>query len=126
MAVGQRIRERLKARGMSQAELARRVGVDQSTINALINGHSRGSRYMHSIARELLTSPEFLEGQTDDSDPGAIPNYDLDAQERTLLAQVRELDPVDRNAIFRIVGALVNQVARPTIHDRQLEYHAEG
>lgn len=71
MSVGQRIDERLKAIGISQSELARRVGVRQSTINGLIRGESRGSKHLHLIARTLRTSPGFLLGETDDPAPDA-------------------------------------------------------
>jgi len=73
MTLGSRIEERRKAIGISQAELARRVGVRQSTMNSLIKGDSRTSRSLVQIARELRTSPEYLLGTTDDPDEGAPP-----------------------------------------------------
>nr|WP_246346895.1 helix-turn-helix domain-containing protein [Sphingomonas jinjuensis] len=69
--MGERIEERRKVVGISQAELARRVGVRQSTINSLINGESRSSRSIFKIARALLTTPEYLYGELDDPDEGA-------------------------------------------------------
>jgi DNA-binding CsgD family transcriptional regulator len=47
MTVGERISERLNALGMSQAELARRVGISQPTVNQLVNGDSVGSKHLH-------------------------------------------------------------------------------
>ncbi len=52
MTMGERIKERLDALGISQAELARRVKVAQPTINALINGGAAGSKHLHRIAAE--------------------------------------------------------------------------
>lgn len=73
MEVGPRIQARLDAQRMSQAELARRVGIRQSTVNSLIRGQSRSSSYLHKIARELETSIEYLTGETDDPSEGYAP-----------------------------------------------------
>ncbi len=69
MVVGQRIESLLEAKGWSQAELARRIGVSQQTIWKLVSGHSHGTKHLHLIARELETSPEYLTGETDDPSP---------------------------------------------------------
>ncbi|WP_301090101.1 helix-turn-helix domain-containing protein [Sphingomonas sp.] len=71
MTVGDRIRDLLAQQKRSQAWLARRVGVDQSTINGLVNGGQRSSTHLHKIARELHTTPAYLTGETDDPDEGA-------------------------------------------------------
>lgn len=74
MIRGERIKERMTALGMSQGELARRVGIKQPSIHALISGdNKRGSAHLHSIARELGTTPAFLLGETDDPSEGALP-----------------------------------------------------
>lgn len=72
MTVGERIEQRLTRLSMSQAELARRVGVSQPTINALVNGNNSGSKHLHRIAAELETSPAWLVGETDDDSPVAV------------------------------------------------------
>lgn len=66
MTLGARIEQRRLQLGISQAELARRVGVRQSTMNSLINGSSRSSRSIVQIAHHLHTTPAYLTGQTDD------------------------------------------------------------
>lgn len=48
---------------MSQAELARRIGVKQPTIADLLSGKSQGSKHLHKIARVLGTTPEALTGE---------------------------------------------------------------
>lgn len=73
MMVGERIRKRLAALTMSQAELARRVGLSQPAINALIRGASRSSTHLHKIARELRTTPSYLSGEIDDPEENAPP-----------------------------------------------------
>lgn len=66
MDVGNRISERMATLEISQAELARRVGVSQPTINALIRGKAAGSKHMHRLAAELETTAAYLVGETDD------------------------------------------------------------
>lgn len=79
MRVGERIEERMIKLGISQSELARRVGVSQPTINALIKGDSAGSKHLHRIAAELETSPAYLAGETDDDAPTTVAPSALDA-----------------------------------------------
>ncbi|HET9511394.1 MAG TPA: S24 family peptidase [Sphingomonas sp.] len=59
--------------GLSQSELARRVGVTQPTIAKLVSGMMQGSTHLARIARELQTTPAYLQGDTDDPNEGAIP-----------------------------------------------------
>lgn len=93
MGLGQRISERLTALGMSQSELARRVGLAQSSINALINRNKVGSKHLHTIARALQTTPAYLAGETDDPDEDYIPVPSTEAVAEELgLVAVRELD----------------------------------
>lgn len=73
MVIGERVRERMEANGLSQAELARRVGVSQPTINGLIHSNKIGSKHLHRIARVVGTTPAYLAGETDDPDLGAPP-----------------------------------------------------
>lgn len=64
--IGERLAQRLADLRLSQAELARRIGVKQPSIAALISGKSQRTRHLHSIAKVLETSPEYLIGETDD------------------------------------------------------------
>lgn len=73
MIVGARVTERLQAMGLSQSELARRVGVSQPTVANLIHRSKKGSAYLHKFARELGTSAAYLSGETDDPSPDALP-----------------------------------------------------
>jgi phage repressor protein C with HTH and peptisase S24 domain len=68
-----RLRDRMAAAGLSQAELARRVGVSQAAIQKLTSGNAYNSRHLYQIARELSTSPAFLLGEIDDPSEGALP-----------------------------------------------------
>lgn len=75
MILGERVKERMQAAGMSQGELARRIGIKQPSVHALISGsNKRGTAHLHRIARELGTSPAYLAGETDDPSEGALPS----------------------------------------------------
>lgn len=65
--IGERIAELIENLGISQSELARRTGVKQPSIARIINGTTRGSKFLMEIANGLNTTPEYLTGQTDDS-----------------------------------------------------------
>jgi transcriptional regulator with XRE-family HTH domain len=106
MIVGARIKELLAVRGISQAELARRVGVRQSTMNMLANGRSHGSKHLHRIARELGTTPAYLTGETDDPD-AENPQIHLSSQEQRLLEIYRQLPTKDRAALKQLITRLV-------------------
>lgn len=72
MTIGQRIEERRKALQISsQSELARLVGISQSTLSGLIRKPYQWSPHLVEIARALLTTVEYLTGKTDDPDEGA-------------------------------------------------------
>lgn len=68
-----RLREMMKQRGLSQSELARRVGVAQATIYKLVSGTIYSTKHLHKIARELGTTPAYLSGEIDDALEGALP-----------------------------------------------------
>lgn len=73
MLDAERLRERLTISGLSQSELARRLGLSQSAIARLALGNAYGSKHLHRIARELGTTPAYLSGETDDPAEGALP-----------------------------------------------------
>ncbi|MBD8548027.1 helix-turn-helix domain-containing protein [Sphingomonas sp. CFBP 8760] len=70
---GDRLRNLMATRGLSQSELARRVGVSQTTIAKLVAGRGYGSKHLHRIARELRTTPAYLTGEIDDPEEDAPP-----------------------------------------------------
>ncbi|VXC80053.1 XRE family transcriptional regulator [Sphingomonas sp. 8AM] len=89
MQIGERIAERLAALGMSQSELARQVGVAQTTINGLVKGESRSSAHLHKIARVLGTSVDYLAGETNNPSSDAPPAPSPDQ-----IAEMFDLVPV--------------------------------
>ena len=73
MILAERMRKRMEECDVSQSELARRVGVSQTTIAKLVSGRGYGSKHLHRIARALATTPAYLDGEIDDPDQGAAP-----------------------------------------------------
>lgn len=110
---------------MSQAALARRVGLRQSTVNGIIRGEQRSSTKLHEIARELHTTPAYLSGETDDPQSHA-PDIDLDSEEREWLDQIRSLSQRDRDAVFQLIRSLIGPRDGGTIHQQQQAYHGGG
>jgi phage repressor protein C with HTH and peptisase S24 domain len=70
---GKRVAQRMAELGKTQASVARAVGVSQQAIGKIINGQSTGSKFIAQIARELLTTPQYLSCETDDPSEGALP-----------------------------------------------------
>jgi len=118
MSLATRIEERRKAIGISQAELARRIGVRQSTINSLVNGNSRTSRSLVKIARELRTTAAYLSGETDDPE-SELPDGDiaLSSEERDWVDLLRAIPPKERAAALTLVRTIATSASSPSIHD---------
>jgi transcriptional regulator with XRE-family HTH domain len=103
---GERLKYALHLRDVSQAELARVIGVKQQAIYLLCAGKSGGTKHAFSIARYLRIDPEWLilgngkppgidsaDGQDEDDPFG---HGLLTLQERELLALFRCLTAAQR------------------------------
>lgn len=124
MIVGDRVAERLAHAGISQGELARRVGVSQPTINNLIKRSKKGSTHLHRIARELGTTTDYLEGKVDDPDAGADTGLHLSSEEREWLDLFQLMTPDQRKAIRLLARTFVVEPPSTRIHDRRQDYRA--
>lgn len=60
-SIGDRIREARTAKGMSQAELAKKIGLSQGTIGHIEAGRNEGSRHLALIAAALGVRAEYLQ-----------------------------------------------------------------
>lgn len=125
MIVSDRVSERMKALGLSQSELARRVGVAQPTIYKLLHTSKKGSTKLHAIARELGTTPAYLSGETDDPNADAPPERELDHEQRSLIEHFSVLTEADRAAVVRIVSSLAAMSAGPTLHSPRTSFRAQ-
>ena len=129
MSLGQRISERLRVLKLSQAELGRRAGVPQTTVNSLIKGKSRTTPHLVRIARALGTTPAYLTGESDDPSIDAaelaFSNDDLD-----WIELIHSLSPRDRNAVRvlaltlagRVPLLMVDDDPLPVLQSQRLEY----
>lgn len=61
MSIGQRIKQSRRALGLSQSQLAARVGLTQATLSDLENEKSKGTNKVASIAAALKVRPLWLE-----------------------------------------------------------------
>lgn len=120
MVMGERIQRLLDVREMSQSELARRLGLRQSTINMLIKGGSQGSKHLHRIARELGTTPAYLSGETDDPE-SELPGMGvlvLDSETRELLRLLDRMGPGDKRALVQVARSMAKIPAVSSkVHD---------
>lgn len=91
--------------GIGQAELARRAGMPQSTINSLIRRGRRSSPHLLRIARALETTPAYLSGETDDPDSD-LPDVTLTSEEQETLDLLRGLAPKDRGAVLQLIRTI--------------------
>lgn len=60
-ALGRRVRQARKAEGLTQVQLAKKAGVEQSTISELEKGENVGSVHLVAIARALRRRPQWIE-----------------------------------------------------------------
>ncbi|MCW2370176.1 transcriptional regulator with XRE-family HTH domain [Sphingobium sp. B1D7B] len=106
MDLGRRLSDRINDVGLSQAELARRIGIKQPSINYLISRGPQGSKHLLKIARELQTTPEYLLGETDDPQGSAPDNVLADAETREMAERFKRLGGRDRRALLQIARSL--------------------
>ncbi len=108
-AVAARIRETMARRGLSGAELARRLSVSQPTIHAWVNGaHGLRRQNIRRLAAELHVDPAWLEFGADREAEARAG----DATELAFLRLYRDLDDDGQAAVLRLMTALARG-ARP-------------
>ena len=99
--VGDRLRERRKAKGFTQRELANLVGVDATTISRWERGADGELSVflMHSLREALDTSGYYLTGVVDNPVKSIIPSL----EEMQLLDIFRELDLEGRKLVVEAI-----------------------
>lgn len=103
---GERLRAQMAQAGISQAELARRVGVSQQAIARLASGNSQGSRHIHRIAREIGTTPAYLSCETDDPSSEGPEQRSLSSESRELLDCFDALEQDERRSLLRVAQSM--------------------
>jgi transcriptional regulator with XRE-family HTH domain len=116
--LGDRIVKRIAELGITQNELALRVGMKQPGIHAIISGGVKRPRMLKEIASALETTQEFLLGESDnpclpDAVTEKIPSAVIEAFERIpgaplteqeLLLVIGQLDLIARSRTPRNSG----------------------
>lgn len=121
MIIGSRIRARLEECGISQADLARRVKLTQSTINGLVRGEQRSTTKLHQIARELGTTTAYLSGETDDPFSESPPE-DITGEEREFIELIRSISSKDKAAILHLARSIATAAPKSSLHSPQGEF----
>jgi transcriptional regulator with XRE-family HTH domain len=116
MIVSSRVEEKMKERGFTQSELARRVGVTQPSIYKLLRSSKKGSTHLHRIASVLGTTPAYLSGETDDPNDNAPFQSILDPETRELIDQFSGLSPADRRALLQVAKSMAGPKPSETVH----------
>ncbi len=91
MKLGDRIRERRKAAGWSQAKLSTESGISQQMLSKLERGVAFGTTEIVPLARALGVSPKWLE-----TGEGPMQGDDLTPDEKEFLEAYRSLEPEKR------------------------------
>ncbi len=125
MELGERIERLMELRQLSQAELARRVGLTQPAIFAIIRRNKSGTKSLHKIARALHTTSEYLLGETDEVN-GQL-GLQFSPEEIRWVDSLRRLAQSDRSAILQVTDSLAKDTRRevPTLHSPKADYLAE-
>jgi transcriptional regulator with XRE-family HTH domain len=111
--LGDRIRRFRIAKGLTQAELAARIGVPQQTITYYeVRGVSPPPDLLVGIADALDVSTDILLGRKKmpERGEGAAPASSVRRQKH--LKRLDELPPHDQKAVFKIIDALAERRAK--------------
>lgn len=109
--LGDRIRRFRIAKGLTQAELAAKIGVAQQTITYYeVRGVSPPPALLVAIADALDVSTDILLGRKKATGDGAAPASSVQRQKH--LKKLDALPPHDQKAVFKIIDALAERRAK--------------
>lgn len=115
-SIGQRIRERRKAVGFSrQADVAKLIGVDQSTFSDMERGSGFGADVLMTLCGVLKTTPEYI-----------MRGVSADVGEDEVLAVYRSLKPEGRTAMLAMARGLAMAQPQPATVPRSGELSNSG
>lgn len=132
-SLGTRLRTAREKAGLSQAELARRVGIKQPSIQAIESGKVAGTKHLNTIARVLSVDPNWLEvpqkaAETFEEKSSHVKGLTAEALVNGgELSGFRPLPVLDRRDVIPVLGSteggddgsfpwngeVIDQVARP-------------
>lgn len=109
-----RLQEAMAAANVDQSGLARLIDTTPGTVNQILTGRTKRSRYMPVIAQELNVSLNWLMRRSDD--PHETGEQRLTNSERRLLTNWRRLSESQQNAVIHILDSIV---LGGTVHGKQ-------
>ncbi len=125
MSIGERMKERRLALGLTLNDLSEKAGVSRQTIFRYENGEIKNipSDKIELIARALETTPSFLMGWEDNGTPSEVPYY-LDEEAAAIAQEVYErpemkiLFDASRNASKEDIQFVVEMLDRMAKKER--------
>jgi transcriptional regulator with XRE-family HTH domain len=97
-AIGSRLRELRKGRGLTQAELARQIGIQQSDLSRMEKGEYRVS--LDNLFKILgVFDLDLADFFGDTSKPADAPQQPLSREDMKILHMLRELSPEGRSEV---------------------------
>lgn len=105
MSLASRVKDARLAAGLSQSELARRIGARPSAVNHIESGRTKAlkARTIVKLAGSLSVSAYWLEHGTGSPSPDAR----LLPEEAEVLSLYRLLNPANREAFLSVARALL-------------------
>lgn len=109
MNMGDRIKEVRKLRGLTQEELAQKLGLKDSAIAKYESGRVENIKrsVISEMARVLECSPVYLLCLDEDSDSLPINNktsvFDVSNIEKEIIKAYRQADNIDKEMVLRIL-----------------------
>lgn len=108
---GNRLKEIRKRRGLSQVELARRLGLHQSLISQYECGYLRlHGALLVRLAQALATTPDEILAASPPPAP-AVPEPPLDRRFLRRLKQVEKLSPHQKKLLLGTIDAFLTKVS---------------
>lgn len=110
MNMGDRIREVRKLRGLTQEELAQKLGLKDSAIAKYESGRVENIKrsVISEMARVLECSPVYLLCLDEDNDNDSLPTnktsvFDVSNIEKEIIKSYRQADSIDKEMVLRIL-----------------------
>lgn len=110
MNMGDRIREVRKLRGLTQEELAQKLGLKDSAIAKYESGRVENIKrsVISEMARVLECSPVYLLCLDEDNNNDSLPTnktsvFDVSNIEKEIIKSYRQADSIDKEMVLRIL-----------------------